>query len=331
MTAQLETRRHSSLRKYGTQSPWPFRAAAAAIAVGAILAICNTVLARKAEQRHPAKGRFLNIDSVRLHYLEEGSGKPLLLLHGNGGMAEELRVSGLLHAAAEKYRVVAFDRPGLGHSTRPRDRVWSADAQADVIADALDAIGLERVAVFAHSWGTLVALSLANRHPDKVHCLILASGYYFPTPRIDALLLASSAVPIIGDILRFTIQPLVSRMIWAALVRVLFSPAPVPRRFQDFPRSMALRPSQLRAVGQESGMMISAAAEVATGYDRLHKPLTIIAGAGDRIVSPQQAEKLHRRVGWSRLVQVGGAGHMVHHTALAEVMGAIDLAMAKYG
>jgi pimeloyl-ACP methyl ester carboxylesterase len=77
--------------------------------------------------------------------------------------------------------------------------------------------------------------------------------------------------------------------------------------------------------------MIPAAAEVATGYDRLHKPLTIIAGAGDRIVSPQQAEKLHRRVGWSRLVQVGGAGHMVHHTALAEVMGAIDLAMAKYG
>lgn len=99
------------------------RPAVAAVAGGAVLvaaaALVNRQLARKAERENPPAGKFIDVDGVRLHYVERGSGRPLLLLHGNGTMIQDLQSSGLFDLAAEKYRVVAFDRPGFGHSSRP--------------------------------------------------------------------------------------------------------------------------------------------------------------------------------------------------------------------
>src|ERR1700730_462352 len=73
-----------------------------------------------AEQRHPAVGKFLNVDGVCLHYVESGTGEPLLLIHGNGTQIEDFETSGLIDLAADTHRVVVFDRPGFGHSSRPR-------------------------------------------------------------------------------------------------------------------------------------------------------------------------------------------------------------------
>jgi hypothetical protein len=62
----------------------------AAAAVGlAALAVGNQVLAKRAERRHPPKGAFLEVDGVRRHYLEAGSGEPVVLIHGNGVTAED--------------------------------------------------------------------------------------------------------------------------------------------------------------------------------------------------------------------------------------------------
>jgi hypothetical protein len=101
-----------------------------AVAIGALaaMALVNRHLAKKAERDNPAAGRFLDVDGVRLHYLERGSGDPLVLLHGNGSMIEDFESSGLIDLAARSYRVIVFDRPGFGHSDRPRSVVWTPDA-----------------------------------------------------------------------------------------------------------------------------------------------------------------------------------------------------------
>lgn len=308
--------------------PWAIAAGAAAILGG--LALLNTALAARAERRHPPQGKFIEVNGVRLHYIDLGAGEPLVMLHGNGSMIEELEASGMISAVAGKYRVIAFDRPGFGHTPRPRDRVWTPDKQAALILSALDNMGVERAAVFAHSWGTLVALSMAAQQPRKVCCLILSSGYYFPWPRLDVLFFSSSAIPILGDLLRYTVQPWFSRLVWPLLTRRLFSPAPVSSSFRGFPRSMAFRPSQLRATGEETAMMVPAAAELQETYRTLEVPVSILAGDGDRIVSSQQADELHREVSWSRLSKIAGAGHMVHHTDPAAVVSAIESSLARY-
>ncbi|WP_246683424.1 alpha/beta hydrolase [Mesorhizobium sp. B2-1-3A] len=65
-------------------------------------------------------GRTLRVDGVELRLIEKGRGPPLLLLHGNGSAAEDFAISGILDQASYKYRVLAFDRPGFGGSSRPR-------------------------------------------------------------------------------------------------------------------------------------------------------------------------------------------------------------------
>jgi pimeloyl-ACP methyl ester carboxylesterase len=89
------------------------------------MALVNRHLAKKAELDNPAVGRFLDVNGVRLHYVERGSGEPLVPLHGNGSMIEDFESSGLIDLASKNHRVIVFDRPGFGHSDRPRNVVWT--------------------------------------------------------------------------------------------------------------------------------------------------------------------------------------------------------------
>lgn len=302
--------------------------AAAALAGAALF---NLRKARTAERRHPPIGQFVTVDGVRLHYIDRGAGEPVVLLHGNGTMIEDYLTSGLVDRLAQRYRVIAFDRPGFGHSERPRGTVWTPTAQAAIIAHALDEIGVGRATIVGHSLATQVVLALALDHGEHVGALVLLSGYYFPTARTDVPLLAAPAIPILGDAMRYTISPLLGRLIVPALIRKSFAPAPVSEHFlHEFPVEMALRPSQLRAAAAESAMMIPAAMQLGRRYASLTVPTVILAGDGDRIANfGRQSERLHGLIQGSELRRVEGAGHMIHHSAPDSVVAAIDQAMAR--
>lgn len=296
--------------------------AAGALAVSALV---NRQMAKRAERRNPPLGHFLEVDGVRLHYIERGKGEPLVLLHGNGGMIQDFAASGLVDTAAKQYRVIVFDRPGYGYSTRPRGRVWTPEAQADLLHRALEKIHVSRAIVLGHSWGASVAVALALKYPESVRRLVLAAGYYYPSLRADVVPMGLPAVPVIGDIVRHTISPVAGRLLWPLLMRRIFGPAPVPRKFARFPREMAVRPSQLRASAAESLLMIPDAVSYAGTYADLRMPVVIIAGDEDRHVdTDRQSNRLHRQVKQSVFYRVHGAGHMVHQTATAAVMSAID-------
>jgi alpha-beta hydrolase superfamily lysophospholipase len=134
---------------------------AALIGAAGLAASLAYVLAKSsnAERAHPPQGKFIEVDGVRLHYLERGEGPALVLLHGNGLFASDFDLSGLLDSADKPYRVIAFDRPGFGYSERPGDTTWTPEAQARLIYKALHLIGVERPIVLGHSWGSLVALA----------------------------------------------------------------------------------------------------------------------------------------------------------------------------
>ena len=122
-------------------------AAAATTAALVVTALINRRLAKSAERANPPAGQFMDVDGVRLHYVERGTGMPLVLLHGNGSMIQDFASSGLIDLAAQNYRVIAFDRPGFGHSDRPRNVVWTPTAQAGLIKSALDRLGVSEAFV----------------------------------------------------------------------------------------------------------------------------------------------------------------------------------------
>ena len=281
----------------------------------------------QAERCHPPRGRFVEIDGVRLHYIERGAGAPLVMLHGLGSMVEELALSPVFALAAARYRVIAIDRPGYGHSSRPRGRWWGPRAQAALVHRMLAELGIERPIVLGHSFGALVALALALAHPAGLRGVVLASGYYFPTGRIDVPLMAPPAIPVLGDLLRHTVSPLIGRALWPGMLKLMFGPAAVPPYFARFPVWMVLRPSQLRASAEESAVLLPSVFAMQHKYADLAVPPVLIAGAQDRYVDHERhSVRLAERIAGSELLLSPRAGHMVHHTDPRRVLQAIEMA-----
>jgi pimeloyl-ACP methyl ester carboxylesterase len=308
-----------------TKTPVGGRTALAcgAAALGA-LALVNHAAARRAEREHPPEGKFMAVDGVRLHYTDRGTGPPIVLIHGNAVSGGDYDTSGVAERLLETHRVIVFDRPGFGHSGRPRGRLWTATRQAELLHKALKQLGIERPVVVGHSWGAIVALSLAVRHQADVAGLVLLSGYYFWTPRPDVLLVTAGAVPVLGDILRHTVSPWLGRLLMPLQKRAMFSPAPVTERFKrEYSDAMALRPSQIRATSMDGALMIPGALGLRRHYDDLRMPVLIMAGSGDKVVRKRSAERLHAAIPGSVLRIVEGAGHMVHHSAPRQVVEAI--------
>jgi pimeloyl-ACP methyl ester carboxylesterase len=293
--------------------------------VGAALIVHRQ--AEKAEKAYPAKGTFVTAAGVRLHYVEQGKGRPVVFLHGNGMMVEDLIISGVLASAAERsYRVIAIDRPGFGHSGRPRGKAWTAAAQAELLPRVFAQLGIERPIVVGHSMGTMVALALALNYPDQISGLVLASGYYYPTARADVALVSPPATPILGDLLCYTVAPLVAEAMAPSMITKMFSPRAVPEPFESrFPVSLMLRPSQIRAASKDATHMIPDAYAMQDRYATLSCPVAILAGDADEVVDQRgQADRLHEEVPGSLLDVFAGTGHMTHHADPARVVRAID-------
>jgi pimeloyl-ACP methyl ester carboxylesterase len=286
--------------------------------------------AAEAERRYPPLGRFINASGTRLHYIERGKGRPVVFLHGNGTMLSDFISSGVVDQTARGYRAVAFDRPGFGHSERPRGRNWTAAAQAAALVAAFKILAIERPVVVAHSWGTLVALALALDQVRHVSGLVLISGYYYPSPRKDVAVFSVPAIPVLGDLIRHTVAPLIGEAIAPRLIERMFSPQGVSPRFaKEFAVGLTLRPSQIRAFSEETAQMIATAEMLSERYASLFPPTAILAGDADKMVSYRQAQRLHGDVAGSRLEILRGGSHMVHHIAPQRVVQAIDAVAAQ--
>ncbi|WP_018261430.1 alpha/beta fold hydrolase [Methylobacterium sp. WSM2598] len=294
---------------------------AAALGASALYAV---VQAREAERRHPPIGRFMIVDGVRLHYVERGQGEPLVLIHGNGTMIQDFLVSGIVEDLAKRHRVILIDRPGYGYSTRPR-ALWTPRAHATLFQKALERLGVSQAVVLGHSWGSLVAVALALQAPHLVRSLVLASGYYYPTLRADVVLFSPPAIPVLGDAMRYTVSPLVARLILPGLIKAMFAPAAVPERFDaGMPKELMLRPSQLRAAAEDAALMTPVTVELQAHYRDLTLPVVIVTGADDQIADVgRQSARLHREVPHSEFIVVPGMGHMIHHLAPDQVIKAI--------
>lgn len=294
-------------------------AAACAVALG------NHAAARLAERLHPPEGSFIEVDGVRLHYRDRGVGSPVVLIHGDGVTGEDYNTSGVTELLLKTHRVLIFDRPGFGYSERPRGRLWTANEQAELLYKALCRLEINRPVVVGHSWGAIVALALAEAHPTHTGGLVLLSGYYFWTLRPDVAPATLAALPLIGDILRYTVSPLLGWLTMPIFKRMLFSPAPVPARFRaEYSPAMALRPSQIRATSLDGALMIPSAVRLRGGYEELSMPVIIMAGEGDKVVFKKSAERLQASIKNSALRIVKGAGHMVHYSVPQLVAEAVE-------
>jgi 3-oxoadipate enol-lactonase len=113
---------------------------------------------------------FVNTDSGRIHYLEHGTGVPLVLMHSNGASAHEFQdnVEGL----AKNFRVIAWDMPGHGDSDGLTGHM-TIGAYSDALNAFLKAIDVDRAIVGGSSVGAVIAADFASRYPGRVRMAVL--------------------------------------------------------------------------------------------------------------------------------------------------------------
>src|SRR3954466_7436173 len=174
----------------------------------------------------------------------------------------------------------------------------------------------------------MLGVSLALQAPALVRGLILLSGYYFPTARMDVALNTPLTLPGLRDALRHTVSPPLARLMLPAGIRAMFAPAPVPEHFDRlFPKELMLRPIQLRASAEDAALMTPAVMELEQHYRELTLPVVILTGGDDQIADVgRQSKRLHEEIPQSELTVLPGLGHMVHPLAPDAVIKASDRA-----
>jgi pyruvate dehydrogenase E2 component (dihydrolipoamide acetyltransferase) len=241
--------------------------------------------------------------TIRTLVLGEGSGAPVVLLHGFGGNLNSWMFN--QPALAATYRTVAIDLPGHGGSEKRVER-GDVTGLAQAVVEVLQALGIERAHLVGHSLGGAIALDMALRHPARVASLSLIAPAGFG-PEIDEAFIAG----FIAADRRKTIQPVLQRLfVDASLVSRDMAEDVV--RFKRLDGAAACL-STIAAVNFPAGRQ---AAILRDRLGEISVPVQVIWGAADRILPVRQAEGLPTRVAVQILKE---AGHMPHMEKAAEV------------
>lgn len=276
---------------------------------------------------------FVTADGIRLHYLSEGHGQPVVFLHG--GILDSHDFQDAIHLAAEQgYRAIAFDRPGYGLSERPKGKITPFD-QARIIHHALRALDVQRPIMVGHSWSGLLTLIFALMSPDDVSGIVLlAPAMYkegYPAEHGDPLSVLMTA-PVVGELfIRLFLKTPFARTMTEKMLKQTFSPEPLPAGYRERVYALWLRPGQIQANREDVLAFPPAALEASKRYTDIPHPVSIIVGEDDPFGTKEQALRFTREVPHARLSIVPQVAHMIPQNHPELVIDAIRRVAAKEG
>lgn len=281
------------------------------------------VAARVSHRHNHARSQFISVEGARLHFVTKGSGAPIVLIHGNPGSCQDWgRLYGPLSA---RYRTIAFDRPGHGHSDRPNHRDITVEVQAAILRDALDQLTVERPVLVGHSWGSALALACALDFPRDVAGLVLLAPAAYLSDDGVSMISKLPAVPIIGDLINYLFTPLIGASLVRSDLKKAFAPRPVPPHYLRSVISEWTRPQKVKHYAVDDALLNTSLPQLSARYSELRVPIVIVTGDSDLIVSaPENAHRLHRSLPHSHLRVLPQTGHQIPFTNPEAVVDAVD-------
>ena len=130
----------------------------------------------------PFQSRWSQIDGIRIHYVDEGAGRPILMCHGNPTWSFLYRK--LIGRLQGQFRCVAVDYPGFGLSDRPEGYGYTPAEHAGIVGRLVDQLGLEGFIVMGQDWGGPIGLSAATQRAERVGGLVLMNTWFWRTDRL---------------------------------------------------------------------------------------------------------------------------------------------------
>ncbi|RUU02886.1 alpha/beta fold hydrolase [Mesorhizobium sp. USDA-HM6] len=284
--------------------------AAAVVVLGLMLA--TWWIAARAERLVPACGKFVEIDGNRIHYVEEGAGRPIVFLHGLGAQLHHFRHT-LFGRFGAGYRLITLDRPGSGYSTRANGATGRLPEQAEVVRRFIEELGLERPLVVGHSLGGAIALALAIEHPTAISGIALLA----PLTHLEAkarqkfdLLYVRSRLW--RRVLASTVAIPVSLKYAAPTMKFIFAPQAVPEDYMIAGGGwLGLRPAHFHATSTDFMAVEEDLGGLERRYHEIAMPAGILFGGQDRVIGiAAHGDPMPGKIKELDFERVEGAGHM---------------------
>lgn len=287
---------------------------------------------RAAEAAYPPIGRLVPVGGGMVHAHVIGEGPDLVLLHGASGNIREFTM-GFAQALARQFRVVLFDRPGLGWSSDigPDDR--SPAVQARHLMQAAESLGIRRPVVLGHSYGGAIALAwaLEARGALAPAALVILSGATMPWRGGLDRWYTLTGHPVVARVTVPAITAFATPAQIEASIAGIFAPDPVPPGYAaHFGAGLTLRRWSLLANARQVRGLKPEVQAMSGRYAGLAIPVEILHGTEDAVVPVHiHAKPLSERLSQARLTLLPGTGHMPHHSAQDVVIAAIRRAFAS--
>jgi pimeloyl-ACP methyl ester carboxylesterase len=302
----------------------------------AVLALWSAIVVARARRDHPPTGIFVQVPGGRIHVRDMGprdapAERTIVLLHGASCnlLALTLPLADLL---TQKHRVIAIDRPGHGHSDRPGGRADAEPSrQALLIAQTLDALGVDRAIIAAHSLAGAMALTLAMDHKEKVAGLLLIAPVSHPWPGGITWYYHPGSWPVIGPIFSRLMPVPGAALTMQGALRGVFTPQSPPAGYaKRTALDLLLRPENFEANAQDVAALLPHVREHSSRYDEIAVPATVIFGSEDRVVWAEiHGEGLKRQIADLRLVMMEGVGHVPHHADPRKIAEEFEMLAAR--
>ena len=285
---------------------------------------------------YPFEGKILDLDGLRYHYLDEGSGPPVVMVHGNPTWSFYYR--DLVLALRDQYRAVAPDHIGCGRSDKPDDSryAYTLERRVQDLGALIDHLGFDRVTLVVHDWGGMIGLTWATRNPERIDRLVVLNTSAFALPANKPLpySIALARTPGLGPMLVRGLNAFARGAVRTCVTRTPMPPevaagylAPydswrnriaVQRFIEDIP----LRPSD------KAWSLIN---ETAGNLEKLLSvPMLICWGMRDFVFDGHFLDEFARRFPDAEIHRFDDAGHYILEDAGDEIIPLITTFLAEH-
>ncbi|WP_429516089.1 haloalkane dehalogenase [Rhodococcus sp. BE178] len=273
------------------------------------------------ETLYPFESRWFDSSVGRVHYIDEGSGPPILFCHGSPTWSFLYRhiVKGL----RDQYRCIAVDHLGFGLSERPENFDYRIAEHATVLGELIDHLQLDGFVVVGHDWGGPIGLSAATARADRVRGVVLGNTVFWPIdPLVNrAFSVIMSSRPMQRRILGQNL--LVERFLLGELGRTLTEAEADHYRMvqptEEARRGLTFMPKEIRAARP---LLDQLAQDVPALLG--HKPTLAVWGMRDMIFRPKVCiPRMHAAFADLDVVELPRARHFIQEREPDEIISAI--------
>ncbi|MFE7799312.1 alpha/beta fold hydrolase [Nocardia sp. NPDC057440] len=271
-------------------------------------------------ERYPFASHFEEIDGSRVHYVDEGSGPPLILLHGNPTWSFLYR--DVIIGLRDQYRCIAIDYPGFGLSQASRGYGFTPAEHAHVVDQLVTRLDLRDVTLMVQDWGGPIGFAVATRHPDRFVAFVVGNTWAWPKSDPGTQAFSRLLGGPIGGWLILRHNFFVERLIPAGVRRKKLPDAVMDAYRGPFPTPESRRPVHVfphEILGSRAFL-----AEVEQGLAVLRdRPALLVWGTKDVAFRALERRRWEQQFADHRTVLLEGAGHYIQEDAADEIVAAI--------